>query len=75
MVHGPRAGLALLGPLDSDGRMTGYHRLYAVRAHLLERAGDREAALADYRTAARLTTSLPEQRYLQDRAARLDVRR
>lgn len=72
MVSGPRAGLALLEPLGSDGRLTGYHRLYAVRAHLLERAGDRESALGDYRTAARLTTSLPEQRYLQDRAARLE---
>lgn len=73
MVSGPRAGLALLEPLDSEGRLSGYHRLYAVRAHLLERAGERDAALADYRTAARLTTSLPEQRYLQDRAARLEA--
>ncbi|MGW6508716.1 RNA polymerase sigma factor, partial [Streptomyces niveus] len=73
MVSGPRAGLALLEPLGSEGRLTGHHRLYAVRAHLLERAGDHEAALADYLTAARLTTSLPEQRYLQDRAARLEA--
>ncbi|MEV4998719.1 RNA polymerase sigma factor [Streptomyces niveus] len=73
MVRGARAGLALLEPLGSEGRLTGHHRLYAVRAHLLERAGDHEAALADYRTAARLTTSLPEQRYLQDRAARLEA--
>lgn len=75
MVSGPRAGLALLEPLGRDGRLTGHHRLYAVRAHLLERAGDHEAALTDYRTAARLTTSLPEQRYLQDRAARLEADR
>ncbi|WP_405440295.1 RNA polymerase sigma factor [Streptomyces niveus] len=73
MVSGPRAGLALLEPLDAEGRLTGHHRLHAVRAHLLERAGDHEAALADYRTAARLTTSLPEQHYLQDRAARLEA--
>ncbi|WP_405793502.1 RNA polymerase sigma factor [Streptomyces sp. NBC_01506] len=75
MVCGPRAGLALLEPLDGDERLRGFHRLYAVRAHLLERAGDREGALADYRTAARLTTSLPEQRYLHDRAARLEAAR
>ncbi|MFE0019974.1 RNA polymerase sigma factor [Amycolatopsis sp. NPDC059021] len=68
MVRGPRAGLALLEPLDADDRMSRHHRLHAVRAHLLERAGDREAAEAGYRMAVRLTTSLPEQRYLQSRA-------
>jgi len=64
MVRGPRAGLEMLAPLDADERLAGHHRLHAVRAHLLEMAG--------YRTAARLTTSLPEQHYLQTRAARLE---
>ena len=68
MVHGPAAGLALLEPLDADEWTAGHHRLHAVRAHLLELAGDREAARSAYLTAARLTTSLPEQRYLQNRA-------
>jgi predicted RNA polymerase sigma factor len=71
MVKGPQAGLDLLGTLDADERMAGHHRLDAVRAHLLERAGDHAAARASYRAAARRTTSLPEQRYLQARAARL----
>lgn len=71
MVHGSRAGLALLEPLDTDSRIAKHHRLAAVRAHLYEMAGDRQAALAHYRTAARRTTSLPEQRYLQMRAERL----
>ncbi|MGI5289808.1 RNA polymerase sigma factor [Nonomuraea polychroma] len=71
MVHGPRAGLDLLERLTADERMTRHHRLAAVRAHLLEMAGDAEAAVAGYREAARLTTSLPEQRYLEDRANRL----
>jgi RNA polymerase sigma factor (sigma-70 family) len=71
MVRGPRAGLDLLGTLDGDDRMAEHHRLEAVRAHLLEMAGDNAAALAGYRTAARRTTSLPEQRYLEARAARL----
>jgi predicted RNA polymerase sigma factor len=52
--------------------MAGHHRLEAVRAHLLEMAGDHAAASAGYRAAARRTTSLPEQRYLEARAARLD---
>ena len=71
MVRGPRAGLGLLETLDGDDRISRHHRLEAVRAHLLEMAGDREAALASYRTAARRSTSLPERRYLETRAARL----
>ncbi len=71
MVHGPRAGLALLGTLDSDDRMAHTHRLEAVRAHLLEIAGDVAAARESYLSAARMTASVPEQRYLALRAARL----
>jgi predicted RNA polymerase sigma factor len=61
----------LLVPLEQDERMARHHRLAAVRAHLLEMAGDRESALSEYRRAARLTTSRPEQRYLDLQAARL----
>jgi RNA polymerase sigma factor (sigma-70 family) len=74
MVHGPKAGLALLGTLDSDDRMAHTHRLEAVRAHLLERAGDTVAARESYLRAARMTASAPEQRYLALRAARLHPR-
>ncbi|MFC5814828.1 RNA polymerase sigma factor [Nonomuraea harbinensis] len=69
MVHGPRTGLARLDELAHDGRLAGHHRLHSVRAHLLERAGEPEAAADAYREAARRTTSLPERRYLEDRAA------
>ena len=71
MVDGPRAGLAVLGTLDADERMTHTHRLEAVRGHLLELAGDPDAARESYRRAARMTASVPEQRYLAMRAARL----
>jgi RNA polymerase sigma factor (sigma-70 family) len=71
MVHGPRAGLAVLGTLDDDDRMARTHRLEAVRAHLLELAGDGDAAREAYRLAARRTASVPERRYLALRAARL----
>jgi predicted RNA polymerase sigma factor len=70
-VHGPNAGLALLGTLDTDERMDQHHRLEAVRAHLLEQAGQTLAARAAYVRAATLTASLPERRYLTLRAARL----
>jgi predicted RNA polymerase sigma factor len=71
MVKGPRAGLALLGTLDADERMAQTHRLAAVRGHLLELAGDRVAARESYQRAARMTASIPEQRYLALRIARL----
>jgi predicted RNA polymerase sigma factor len=71
MVHGPTAGLALLGTLETDDRMAHTHRLEAVRAHLLELAGDPHAARESYLRAARMTASLPEQRYLTRRAALL----
>jgi predicted RNA polymerase sigma factor len=71
MVYGPRAGLAVLGTLEEDGRMAHNHRLEAVRGHLLELAGDDDAARESYRRAARMTASLPEQQYLALRAARL----
>ncbi|ATW49376.1 RNA polymerase sigma factor [Streptomyces peucetius] len=69
MVHGPRAGLAEVTRLED--RLAGNHRLDAVRAHLLERAGDLDEAEATYRTAASRTLSIPEARYLHARAARL----
>ncbi|HEY4017650.1 MAG TPA: sigma-70 family RNA polymerase sigma factor [Pseudonocardiaceae bacterium] len=70
-VDGPKAGLELLSTLDDDERMAGHHRLAAVRAHLLEDAGDLPAARDNYLRAARETASLAERRYLQSRAARL----
>jgi predicted RNA polymerase sigma factor len=71
MVHGPATGLALLQPLEADERLAGNHRLDAVRAHLLELAGDHAAAIVHYRAAAARTTSLPERHYLMTKAARL----
>ena len=71
MVHGAEAGLAALDPLADDPRLAENHRLDAVRAHLHEMAGNDAAARAEYLAAARRTTSLPERRYLEARAARL----
>jgi predicted RNA polymerase sigma factor len=71
MVDGPQAALGLLASLETDERMAGHHRLAAVRAHCHELAGDRAAAAAGYRDAARTATSLPERRYLEARAAQL----
>jgi RNA polymerase sigma factor (sigma-70 family) len=75
MVHGPPAGLKLLGALDADRRLAGHYRLDAVRAHLLEMAGDHDDAIAHYRRGAARTASLPERNYLITRAARLAAAR
>ncbi|HEY2176625.1 MAG TPA: DUF6596 domain-containing protein [Mycobacteriales bacterium] len=71
MVDGPRAGLEQLAAATVDPALAGSHRVDAVRAHLLELAGDRPAARACYERAAQRTLSIPEQRYLQARAQRL----
>jgi RNA polymerase sigma factor (sigma-70 family) len=71
MVHGPQAGLRQLDAAEADPALAGHHRVDAVRAHLLDMAGDHQAARAHYRLAARRTLSVPEQRYLESRAAQL----
>jgi predicted RNA polymerase sigma factor len=70
MLDGPRAGLAGFDALAGDRRLAEHHRLASVRVHLQEMAGDTQAALAGYETAARRTTSIPEQHYLQAQAER-----
>ena len=65
-------GLALLDGLDE--RLAGHHRLDAVRAHLLEMNGEREAAIAHDRAADGRTTSVAERDYLLMRVAVLTAR-
>jgi predicted RNA polymerase sigma factor len=69
MSDGPRAGLVLLDGLGE--RLGDHHRLHSVRAHLLEQAGDGQAAITEFRAAAARTANLRERQYLTTRAARL----
>jgi RNA polymerase sigma factor (sigma-70 family) len=71
MVDGPAAGLAVVQSLAGDARVDRTHHLDSVRGHLLELAGDHDEARKAYRAAARRAKSLPEQRHLLARAARL----
>jgi len=68
MVDGPAVGLCLVDPLLEDPQLARSHRLYAVRGHLLELDGRADEARAAYAEAARLATSIPEQRYLNAKA-------
>ncbi len=71
MVYGPAVGLERVAQLDGDARLAGHYRLDAVRAHLLERAGEHLTAVTHYRRAAERTTSLAERNYLLLKTARL----
>jgi len=71
MTAGPRAGLELLQHLEADPRINADRRFHAVRAHLLEMAGDHAAALKAYQAAARAATNLQQQRYLNQQISRL----
>nr|WP_042185322.1 DUF6596 domain-containing protein [Kibdelosporangium sp. MJ126-NF4]CEL16700.1 RNA polymerase sigma-70 factor, ECF subfamily [Kibdelosporangium sp. MJ126-NF4]CTQ88949.1 RNA polymerase sigma-70 factor, ECF subfamily [Kibdelosporangium sp. MJ126-NF4] len=70
MANGPAAGLALLDALD-DPRLADDRRLHAARAHLLEMAGDLDAARAAYAKAAQLASNIHHVRYLNSQARRL----
>ena len=71
MTDGPTVGLQKLDSLD-DKQLTEDIRLYAVRAHLLEMTGEKDAARDTYRAAARRATNLAQQRYLNSQAAKLN---
>ncbi|QBI19894.1 RNA polymerase sigma factor [Egibacter rhizosphaerae] len=69
MTDGPTAALEVLDHIESD--LGDHHRFHAVRAHLLELAGDAAAALRAYDTAAARATNPRERQYLVTRAAGL----
>ena len=71
MVHGPAVGLDQVSVLSRDARIAGHYRLDAVRGHLHELSGERDAAIAHYQAAAERTASIPERNYLLEKAARL----
>ncbi|MFD8596176.1 RNA polymerase sigma factor [Kitasatospora sp. NPDC059646] len=65
-VHGPELALKELGALEPAlGR---HHRFLAVRAELLARSGDPAGAAEAFRRASALAPSLPERRFLAERA-------
>ena len=70
-VQGPSEALGVLAPLLEDPRMRRNHRLYAVKAPMLEALSRHDEALDAYLTASRLCTNTPEQRYLNRQISRL----
>jgi len=70
MVYGAESGLAELDAAEHGTSFAAHHRAEVVRAHLLDLAGNHDAAREHYERAARATLSVPEQRYLLARARR-----
>jgi len=68
MVHGPEIGLQALDL--AEPALGEQRRIAAVRAHLLDLAGDPEMAREHYELAARTALNLPERHYLESRARR-----
>lgn len=68
-ADGPDAGLQLLDGLDDA--LPRHHRVPAVRAELLRRAGHPTAAAAAYRAALSLVTNPTERTHLESRLADL----
>ncbi len=71
MVEGPAEALRLVDSVAGDPAFRRSHRVPAVRGHLFELSGRLVEAHEAYTAAARLATSIPEQRYLHRRAAAL----
>jgi RNA polymerase sigma factor (sigma-70 family) len=65
-ADGPQAGLAALAPVSPD-----LPRYAAVKAYLLERAGDLAQAAELYAEASRAAASVPERDHLTRQAARV----
>jgi len=66
MADGPTVGLPLLDRLADDEVLRDSHRVWAVRADLHRRAGNRAAAVADYDRALQLVTNQAERQYLAE---------
>lgn len=72
-VEGPAAGLAALDALVADAGEAArrFQPARATRAHLLDRLGRRDEAVAAYESAISLTHEAAERQYLQQRVRRL----
>ena len=70
-ASGPEAGLQLLDGLEDA--LPRHHRVPAVRAELLVRAGHPDAAAAAYRVALSLVTNPTERTHLQSRLTALEL--
>lgn len=67
MSEGPAVALPIIGQLESGGKLSDYHLLYAARADLLRRLGAHAEAARSYSQALALVTNDRERAYLERR--------
>src|SRR6201999_3011278 len=72
MVDGPARALDLIGALEARGGLDGYELLPAVRADLLRRLGQDDAARAAYHAATEATQLEPLRRLYARRLAEME---
>jgi RNA polymerase sigma factor (sigma-70 family) len=70
LAFGPDAGLALVAEIEDDPALRDYHLLPSVKGDLLEKAGRRDEAAAEFAQAAELTENERERELLLKRARR-----
>ncbi|MBV8451611.1 MAG: RNA polymerase sigma factor [Deltaproteobacteria bacterium] len=73
MSAGPERGLQIIDSICARGELKDYHLLWAARADLLRRLGQRAEAAEAYHTALTLTSSEPERRFLQRRIREVEL--
>ncbi|HTI23737.1 MAG TPA: sigma-70 family RNA polymerase sigma factor [Kutzneria sp.] len=71
-AFGPRAGLAILESVLVSGALDHYGPLHAAHADLLDRAGDRDAAVVSWERAIALTKNEAQRAQLRRRAGLAD---
>lgn len=70
-VNGVKAALQLLKPLDQDPGLQSYYLLPAVRAHFMERLGDKPAARLAYQEALKKCSLGLERSFLEQSLSRI----
>jgi RNA polymerase sigma factor (sigma-70 family) len=71
MAFGPEAALPLLDELAQEPALRGYYLLPAAKAEMLERAGRKDEAAREWRSAAAVAANRRERDWLEARAAML----
>ncbi len=71
-VHGPSAGLAVLGSVAGDGQAEGWHLYWSTKGTFLEQLGEGDMARACFRRSLACHPNETDRRFLEGRLAALE---